>query len=111
MFFDCSIQAFDVNVIPVEEESHLILQFILGVVIPGPGGQKGILPAGAIKVPIGKEMAITKAKELLEAAEALPDPEPEKPESDLVIAQNMQQAEQVGEMDRQIRDGEIPVPE
>ena len=108
MFFDASIQAFDVQVVPVPEESHLILQFILGVVIPGPGGQKGILPAGAIKVPIGKEMAINKAKEMLEIAEALPDPEPEKPESDLVIAGNMEQAKQVAEMDRQVREGEIP---
>lgn len=108
MFFDASIQAFDIQVIGVEEESHLLLQFILGIVIPGPGSQKGILPAGAIKVPIGKDMAIKKAKELLEVAESLPDPEPEKPESDLVIAQNMEQARQVGEMDEQIRRGEIP---
>src|SRR5271166_3632032 len=108
MFFDASIQAFDVQVVPVPEESYLTLQFILGVVIPGPGGQKGILPAGAIKVPIGKEMAIKKATEMLEAAEALPDPEPEKPESDLVIAGNMEQAKQVAEMDRQVREGEIP---
>lgn len=111
MFFDASIQAFDINVIPVDEESHIILQFILGVVIPGPAGQKGILPAGAIKVPIGKEMAIAKAKQMLEVAEALPDPVPEKPESDLVIAGNMEQAKQVAEMDRQVREGEIPIPE
>ncbi|MDA4131834.1 MAG: hypothetical protein OK454_01735 [Thaumarchaeota archaeon] len=109
MFFDASIQAFDIQVVPVEDESHLILQFILGVVIPGPQGQKGILPAGAIKVPIGKEMAIKKAKEILEVAEALPDPEPEVPESDILVAQNMEQAKQVAEMDRQVREGEIPV--
>jgi hypothetical protein len=107
MFFDTSIQAFDVQVIPVpdEEGPHVILQFLLGMTIPGPQGQKGILPAGALKVPIGKEMAINKAKQLLEAAEALPDP---KPESDLVVVGNMGQADQIAEMDRQVRDGEIP---
>lgn len=92
----------------MEEENHLILQFILGVVIPGPGGQKGILPAGAIKVPIGKDMAIKKAQELLEAAESLPDPEPEKPQSNLVIASNMEQAKQVADVDDAIRSGNIP---
>ena len=110
MLFDTTIQAFDVQVIsiPDEEGPHVVLQFITGLVIPGPGGQKGILPAGAIKVPIGKEMAIKKATEMLEAAEALPDPEPEKPESDILVAQNMEQAKQVAEMDRQVREGEIP---
>ena len=107
MFFDTSIQAFDVQVIPVPDEDgpHVILQFLLGMTIPGPQGQKGILPAGALKVPIGKEMAINKAKQLLEAAESLPDP---KPESDLVVVGNMGQADQIAEMDRQVRDGEIP---
>lgn len=108
MFFDASIQAFDIQVISVEEESHLILQFILGVVIPGPGGQKGILPAGAIKVPIGKDMAIKKAKEMLEAAEALPDP---PKESGLIIPQSAEEVEQVAAVDDAIRKGEIPVAE
>ena len=106
MFFDASIQAFDVQVIPVEDEHHLILQFILGVVIPGPGGQKGILPAGAIKVPIGKEMAINKAKEMLEIAEALPDP---PKESGLIIPQSAEEVEQVAQVDTAIREGTIPV--
>jgi len=78
---------------------------LLGLTIPGPDGQKGILPAGAIKVPIGREMAINKAKELLAAAEALPKP---KPESDLVIAGNMDQAKQVADMDNAVRSGNIP---
>jgi hypothetical protein len=106
MFFDASIQAFDINIISVEEESHLILQFILGVVIPGPGGQKGILPAGAIKVPIGKEMAITKAKQMLEVAEALPDP---PKESGLIIPESAAEVEQVAKVDEAIREGTIPV--
>jgi hypothetical protein len=105
LFFDTSIQAFDIQIISVEEESHLILQFILGLVVPGPAGQKGILPAGAIKVPIGREMAINKAKELLEAAEALPEP---KPESDLIIAGNMDQVKHVADVDDAIRTGTIP---
>lgn len=105
MFFDTSIQAFDIQVIPVEEESHLILQFILGLVVPAPNGQKGLLPAGAIKVPVGREMAIAKAKELLEAAEALPEP---KPESDLIVAGNMDQVKQVADVDDAIRHGRIP---
>lgn len=91
----------------MEDESHLILQFILGVVIPGPGGQKGILPAGAIKVPIGKDMAIKKAKEMLEAAEALPDP---PKESGLIVPQSAEEVEQVAAVDDAIRKGEVPVP-
>ena len=82
------------------------MQFILGVVIPGPGGQKGILPAGAIKVPIGKQMAINKAKEMLEAAEALPDP---PKESGIIIPGSKDEVEQVAQVDKAIRDGEIPV--
>ena len=108
MFFDASIQAFEVQVIPVPDEDgpHVILQLLLGMTIPGPGGQKGVLPAGAIKVPIGREMAINKAKELLEAAESLPEP---KPESDLIIAGNMDQAKQVADIDNAVRSGTIPV--
>lgn len=106
MFFDTSIQAFDINIIPVEEESHLILQFICGVVIPGPGGQKGILPAGAVKVPIGKEMAVNKAKQMLEVAEALPDP---PKESGLIIPESAAEVEQVAQVDEAIREGTIPV--
>lgn len=81
------------------------MQFITGLVVPGPGGQKGILPAGVIKVPIGRDMAINKAKALLEAAESLPEP---KPESDLIVAGNMNQAKQVADMDEAIRSGQIP---
>ena len=103
MFFDCSIQAFDVQIVSVPDESHIILQFITGLVVPGPQGQQGILPAGAVKIPVGRQMAIDKAKELLEAAEALPEP---KPESDLVVVGNMDQAQQVADMDAAIRNGE-----
>ncbi len=106
MFFDVTTQAFDVAIIPVpdEESPHVVLQLLLGITIPGPQGQKGVLPAGSIKVPIGREMAINKAKELLEAAEALPEP---KPESDLVVASNMEQAKQVANMDSAFRKGEV----
>lgn len=107
MFFDVSTQAFEIQIVPVPDEDgpHVILQLLLGMTIPGPAGQKGILPAGAIKVPIGREMAINKAKELLEAAEGLPEP---KPESDLIIAGNMDQAKQVADMDSAVRSGTIP---
>lgn len=107
MFFDASIQAFEIQVIPIPDEDspHVILQLLLGMTIPGPGGQKGVLPAGAIKVPVGREMAIKKAKELLEAAESLPEP---KPESDLIITGNMDQAAQVAGIDDAIRHGQIP---
>lgn len=99
MFFDASIQAFDIQVIPVEEESHLILQFLLGLVVPGPQGQKGVLPAGAIKVPVGREMAINKAKELLEAAEALPEP---KPESGLIVPSDVGEAQAIAQQQAQM---------
>jgi hypothetical protein len=107
MFFDVTTQAFEIQIVPVpdDEGPHVILQMLLGLTIPGPQGQKGILPAGAIKVPIGREMAINKAKELLEIAEALPEP---KPESDLIIAGNMDQAKQVADIDDAIRSGTIP---
>lgn len=104
MFFDASIQAFDIQVIPVDEESHLILQFLLGLVVPGPQGQKGILPAGAIKVPVGRDMAIQKAKEILAAAEALPEP---KGDSGLIITGDVEGAQKVAQqaadIDRAVR--------
>jgi hypothetical protein len=104
MFFDATTQAFEIQIIPIPDEDgpHVIWQMLLGLTIPGPQGQKGILPAGALKVPIGREMAITKAKELLEAAEALPEP---KKESDLIIAGNMDQAKRVADVDDAIRSG------
>jgi hypothetical protein len=107
LLFDTTIQAFDIQMIsvPDEEGPHIVLQFITGLVVPGPPGKQGILPAGAIKVPIGREMAINKAKELLAAAEALPKP---KPESDLIIAGNMDQAKRVADMDNAVRSGTIP---
>jgi hypothetical protein len=99
MFFDVSLQAFDIQIIPVEEESHLILQFLLGLVVPGPQGQKGVLPAGAIKVPVGRDMAITKAKELLEAAEALPEP---KPDSGLIVPNDANEAQALAQQQAQM---------
>jgi hypothetical protein len=105
--FDATIQAFDIQIIPVPDEDgpHVIVQLITGLVVPGPGNQKGVLPAGAIKVPIGRKVAINKAKELLEAAESLPEP---KPESDLIVAGNMEQAKRVADIDGAIRHGQVP---
>lgn len=103
MFFDGTVQSIRMDIL--SETDHVILQFLLAITIPGPKGPQGILPAGVLKIPLSREDAIEKAKELLEAAEALPEP---KPESDLVVVGNMDQAAQVAEMDKQIRDGEIP---
>lgn len=87
---------------PDEDSPHVILQLITGLVIPGPDGQRGVLPAGAIKVPIGRQIAINKAKQLLETAETLPKP---KPESDLVVAGSMDQVKRAAEMDKAFRSG------
>ncbi len=102
MFFDVSIQPLKFDFVSVPEESHLIIQVVTGMVLPGPQGQKGVLPAGAIKIPIGREQAIATAKEMLEAAEALPEP---PPESDLVVVGDMSQADQIAQMDQQIHSG------
>ena len=48
-----------------------------------------------------------KAKEMLEAAEALPDP---PKESGLIIPQSAEEVEQVAAVDDAIRKGEVPVP-
>lgn len=106
--FDASIQpiSFDIIAIPDEEQPHLIFQFLMGVKVPGPEGSIALLPTGAIKVPLGKVIAIKKAEEIKEAAEGLPDP---KPESDLIVAQNLagveQEAAARAEVDRDIRGG------
>jgi hypothetical protein len=104
IFFDSTIQThqFDILPIPDEEQPHLLLQFILGLGVPGPNGQIGILPAGALKIPIGREMAIAKAKQLLEAAESLPEP---KPESDLIVTDDMNQAAEMAKVQQAIHDG------
>jgi len=99
MFFDATLQAFTMDVIPLNDDHHIIQQFQVGVVLPGPQGQKGLLPVGAIKVPTGYHMAKEYAEEILAALEGM------EPPSKLITASDMGQAEQVADLDRQIRSG------
>jgi hypothetical protein len=107
--FDATIQpiSFDIVAIPDEEQPHLLLQFLMGIKVPGPQGGIALLPTGAVKVPLGKAVSLSKAEEIKEAAEGLPDP---KPESDLIIAQNLagveEEAAERARVDSEIRKGE-----
>jgi len=111
--FDATIQpiSFDIVAIPDEEQPHLLLQFLMGVKVPAPNGAIALLPTGAVKAPLGKEVAITKAKEMLEAAESLPDP---KPDSGLIVAGASDlgavqaEAEERAKVEREIREGDGP---
>jgi len=109
--FDVSLQpiSFDVVAIPDEEQPHVILQFLLGVKVPGPQGAIGLLPTGAVKIPLGKVISLQKAEEIKEAAEGLPDP---KPESDLIVAGDISEvnaeAAERARVDEAIRKGEQP---
>jgi hypothetical protein len=113
MFFDTTLQVFSLDlatVLPEVDESgqtqgtpHLVLAMVTGIAIPTPEGRQ-VLPVGVIRVPLGRELAIAKAQELLEAAEALPEP---KPESDLAIVHSMEEARQAAEFDQQVRSGAV----
>lgn len=109
MYFDTTLQVFSLELMAVEpaegEENlpHLILAMMTGIGVPTPQGRQ-VLPVGIYRVPIGRELAIAKGKEMQEMGEALPEP---KPESDLAIVHNMDEARRVAEFEEQVRSGAV----
>jgi hypothetical protein len=80
--FDTTIQVARMEVLL--ENDNLQLVAVLGLVVPIQQGgqiQQALIPAGVIRIPLGREAALETAKVLQENAEKLPKP------SDLVVAQ------------------------
>jgi hypothetical protein len=116
LFFDATVQCFTMDVIPVPDQHHVILQFQAGIVIPGlppenPGEpqQQGLIPVGALKIPTGYGLAVEFKDELTEVLEKI-GPPPAK--SSLIVAQGpgaKQAAEQLGAQaqatERALREG------
>ena len=93
MFFDTTYQVVDLQVHADEDQPnpHLVYQFVTAVVVPTPQGPQ-ILPVGSIKIPVGKDLAVTTAERAIALAAELPDPEPP---SKLQVVGNMGEAENV----------------
>lgn len=107
--FDVTIQAMAVEI--TNGEDHVLLSLIMGLSIPVGQGPQGIvmgqLPAGAIRVPMGREPAIEHGTALKEAGESLPEPEPEK-HSDIVVAQSLAGVDQAARQAEAFRQGNAP---
>lgn len=84
----------------VENEDHIQLALVVGAVIPVSPQQGMPLPLGVLRVPLGKKAATEKGKEILEAAERLPA---EQKHSDILIASDMRQAENVARQAQQFK--------
>lgn len=100
--FDATIQAASIEI--VGGEDHVALALIMGLSIPvgqGPEGViMGLLPAGVIRVALGRDAAIEYGGNLKEAGEALPEP---KPESDLVVAKSLRGVDRAAKLAEQFR--------
>ena len=84
----------------VPQDTHVTVVTVLGIVIPVSPTQAMQAPGYLIPADLDKETAIAKAKELLAAAEALPDT---SKQPDLVIASDMSAASQVAQATQQFR--------
>jgi hypothetical protein len=89
------------EIIPNEESLVIVPVVGLGIPMPTPQGMAMMqIPLAAIQLGMSKEVALEKAREMLAAAEALPDP---APESDIIIANNMAAATQAAKLNDQFR--------
>lgn len=104
--FDTTVQAMAVEI--EEGEDHVVFSIIVGISIPVGQGPNGIvmgqLPAGAIRIPMGREPAIEHGTRLKEAGENLPEP---KPETDIVPVSSMAAAEQAAKQAERLRSGPV----
>jgi hypothetical protein len=75
-----TLQVIKINVMTVGD--HLEIHMIVGLQIPQPNGQPGILPLGVIRVPLAREPSVEVGQELTEQGEALPE---EKKDSGIVL--------------------------
>lgn len=90
VFFDVTLQTYTMNVFPNPEEHAILLHFSCGIVLPqGPGGQKGLLPVGTIKIPVGYTMGKEFGTEITEAIAGI------EPPSKLQVVQDPAAAEHV----------------
>lgn len=110
--FDITLQAFTMDVMPVPQNSSFIVQYQVGIIVPGPPGPngeprgQGLLPVGAVKIPVGYNMA----KEFIEEFQKVVDEmEPPKPPSKLEVVSDAgaatAAAAQAVQVEREMRGG------
>lgn len=90
MLFDASVTAVSMAVTPSmadengepTSDAHIILSLALGLGLPVSPTQMTHIPAGMLRVPIGREMALKYGQELVDLAMKMPEP---PKQSDIVI--------------------------
>src|ERR1700746_160592 len=82
--FDATLQAISIEVVP--QEDHVQLAIVVGIVLPVAPGTGMPVPIGVLRVPMSKATLLARGQELLDAAEAFP--EPQQP-SGLVVANSL----------------------
>lgn len=98
MFFDTTYQVADIKVNTNEQQQAITLIFMTGMIIPGPDGNSAsILPAGYIRIPVGKDEALKLGAAIIEHADELPD------DSKIAVVTDMSEARKAAEMDKAIR--------
>lgn len=82
--FNVDFQVINVGI--VERDNGLELQLTVGLAVPqGPNEPPAFLPAGMVRVPLGKEASIQTGETLIEKANALPEP---PKESSIIIPES-----------------------
>lgn len=107
--FDVTIQVggFEAVTVPPSEDDpqsgHVIMSLIVGLSLPGlPPGMT--IPVGAVRTLVGREAAIANAKELLAAAEALPEaPKSTLQDSGFVVANSLDGVDKAVAMEQKFR--------
>lgn len=95
MQFDTTINPLQFNIAVSEDDGHLEFVVVSGTLLPVGPGQMMPLPIGIYRLPFpSKESAKEFLEQMGKAIEAMPD---DKPKSDLVVANNVQQANQMAE--------------
>ena len=100
MSFETTLQVIGMEVQATPDESRVDLVIMPGIMIPVGPEQVIPVPAGLYRVPMGKAAALKHGQELLDAAEAMPDP---KPDSGLVVANNLTAVEKAAQQARKLR--------
>jgi hypothetical protein len=82
--FNAELQVVEANVANIN--NRVELHFTMGIAVPQDEGL-AFIPGGLVRVPLGKQTAISIGKDLQDEGEKLPDP---PKQSDLIIPKNAQ---------------------
>jgi hypothetical protein len=88
MLFNGIVNAFSIDAEIPEGTRHIEMAAHIGIGMPQPDGNIGVLPAGTLRIPLDRNAAEKLIKTLGELVEELPKP------SDLRIASNLSQVQE-----------------